>query len=224
MLFVSFLTAEELRYGRLLGLARFPCELVGGKHAFAQYRCVLRTCTWFKDCGYWVAPGNWRDRVAPGDTIATTVFWLGEPSGIAGDRYFWPYYKGGSRRRFAATFHDGRFVEWRDEAQDLLPMKKITIDEARSEAMIFLSKVERDTDFIVIPGKEREYPFGWVFFGASRKYWKTGELKYEVPGLGPLVVEFDGSVHPLTTSGTPDAVIADYLHSWQARQERRNAP
>jgi len=116
LLLLSLLIAEELRYGRVLGVASFPCGLVGGKHGLAEGRCVLRTCYWFDDCGHWAYPSAWRDHVAPGDSIATVVFWLGQPAGAGGDRYFWAYGKGGSGRLFAATFRDGRFVEFVDDA------------------------------------------------------------------------------------------------------------
>jgi hypothetical protein len=104
-----------------------------------------------------------------------------------------------------------------------LAMDKITIEQARAIASENLNE-DHSSEIVLVPGKERQYPFGWVFFGAPKKFLETGDLKYEVPGLGPLAVEFDGSVHPLTTSGSPDSVVAAYLQSWRARQERRNTP
>lgn len=115
LLVVLLLAAEELRFGRLLGLARWPCEFSGGKYALMESRCVSRVCYWFDDCGHWAAPSRWRDRVAPGDSIATVVFWLGQPM-VHGDTYYWSYGKGGSGRLFATTFREGRFVEWIDDA------------------------------------------------------------------------------------------------------------
>ncbi|WP_374545007.1 hypothetical protein [Rhodoblastus sp.] len=115
LLVVLLLAAEELRFGRLLGLARWPCEFSGGKYALMESRCVSRVCYWFDDCGHWASPTRWRDRVAPGDSIATVVFWLGQPT-VHGDTYYWPYGKGGSGRLFATTFREGRFVEWIDDA------------------------------------------------------------------------------------------------------------
>jgi hypothetical protein len=114
LLILSLLTAEEIRFGRILGLARFPCESLGGKFASAQDRCVTRACYWFNDCGYWAAPSRWRDRVTPGDPISNVVFWLGEPNSRRGDTYFWAYGKPGARL-FSTTFHNGRFVEWQND-------------------------------------------------------------------------------------------------------------
>jgi hypothetical protein len=116
LLILSVLAAEELRYGRVLGLARGPCEFFGGKYASAQARCVTRACYWFDDCGYWASPSRWRDRIIAGDSIATVIFWLGQPNGVQGDTYSWSYGKGGSERLFAATFRDGRLVAWKDDA------------------------------------------------------------------------------------------------------------
>jgi hypothetical protein len=116
LLALSFLAVEELRYGRVLGLARVPCEFFGGKYASAQARCVTRACYWFDDCGYWAAPSRWRDRIVFGDSIATVMFWLGQPNGVQDDTYSWSYGKGGSGRLFTATFRDGRFVAWKDDA------------------------------------------------------------------------------------------------------------
>ncbi|MCW2317646.1 hypothetical protein M2322_003210 [Rhodoblastus acidophilus] len=220
---VSLLAFEELRYGRILGVAQFPCEFMGGKFASAESRCVTRACYWFDDCGYWAGASHWRERVSPGDAISTVVFWLGQPSGKRGETYFWDYGKPGGRY-FATTFRDGRFVEWRDDAQKLLPLKKITLDEARTWALIHLSQSELGTEFILVPGKAREYPFGWVFFDAFKKNWKTDELVDENPRSVLLAVDFDGSVHPLATSGSPDAAIADHLQSWRERQKLRMSP
>jgi hypothetical protein len=80
-------------------------------------RCYTRACYRFDDCGhraYWASPSRWRDRVAPGDSIATVFFWLGEPNGRKGETYYWAYGKPG-QMLFATTFRDGRFVEWQDD-------------------------------------------------------------------------------------------------------------
>jgi hypothetical protein len=99
-----------------------------------------------------------------------------------------------------------------------LAMENVTVGQAHTIALAYLN-AERNDEIVLIPSKEREYPFGWVFFGASKKYIQTGEFRYQIPGMGPLVVEHDGSVHPLSTSGSPDSVIAAYLRQWQIRQQ-----
>ncbi|MCW2317647.1 YrhB domain-containing protein [Rhodoblastus acidophilus] len=99
-------------------------------------------------------------------------------------------------------------------------MEKITINQARLLALEYLTRAGENADILLIPGKEREYPFGWIFFGASRKYVETGDFRYQIPGLGPLAVEFDGSVHSLSTSGSPDAVIEAYSQRWRERHEK----
>jgi hypothetical protein len=113
----ALLVGEELCFGYGLGVWHVPCEFFGGKHALTEHRCVTRTCYWLHDCGRWVYPGVWRDRISPGDSIAKTIFWLGEPGGFFGSTYSWPYGKGGSGRHFAAVFDDGRFVEWHEDVK-----------------------------------------------------------------------------------------------------------
>jgi hypothetical protein len=87
------------------------CNATGGKWGSAANRCVTRACYAAHDCGYWVHPEEWRDRVKLGDDIATVVFWFGEPMRIDGDTYYWAIGAGGRPyRTFSATFRGGHLA------------------------------------------------------------------------------------------------------------------
>jgi hypothetical protein len=112
---ILLLFAEEARFGYVLGVSDSLCRASGGKNDSSHGQCVTRLCYWFDDCGHWAHPSAWRDRVAVGDSIATVVFWVGEPYGVEGDTYSWVYGKGGKNGSFfSTTFRDGRFVKWDD--------------------------------------------------------------------------------------------------------------
>lgn len=86
------------------------CEPTDGKLGAYNY-CVTRACYAAHDCGHWLHPERWRDRVKLGDDIATVVFWLGDPSRIDGETYHWIGGKGGGPYpTFSATFKDGRLA------------------------------------------------------------------------------------------------------------------
>jgi hypothetical protein len=93
------------------GDPELACNATGGKWGSAINRCVTRACYAAHDCGYWLHPERWRDRVKLGDDIATVVFWLGDPYRIDGDTYYWSGGKGGGPYpSFSATFKDGRLA------------------------------------------------------------------------------------------------------------------
>jgi hypothetical protein len=106
---LALLGLEEARFGFGLGRSRSLCEAIGGKFAPTEGRCVTRACAWFDDCGTWLSPARWRDRLKIGDPVSEVVFWLGRPERIDGDTYYW---SGGKPERttFAATIRDGRLA------------------------------------------------------------------------------------------------------------------
>ena len=80
-------------------------------------------------------------------------------------------------------------------------------------AEIVLRKLNRDPaedqeEFVVTAVRAKDY--GWVVFFDSKRFLETGETRYAIAGNGPVVVEHDGSMHPLSTGRPSEQVIAEY--------------
>jgi hypothetical protein len=104
----AILIVEEATKGRLLGQGPAACQAIGGKPAIG--RCVTPVCYWQGDCGQWVNPTRWLDRVKPGDPISKVVFWLGDPLKRDGEYFSWSCGKPSSHT-FRAVIRDDRLVE-----------------------------------------------------------------------------------------------------------------
>ena len=88
---------------------QWACEIRGGKWASARGVCIARDCFKTAECGHWLLPWQWVDRIRPGDSVADVVFWLGEPDKIEGESYYWV---GGKPEpaHFKAIIHGGKLV------------------------------------------------------------------------------------------------------------------
>lgn len=93
----------------------------------------------------------------------------------------------------------------------------ITKIEAESLAQEQLRKMEKpDLPFAINDSKTLERPFGWVFFYNSKKFIETRDIRYQLAGNGPIVVnKHSRAVTVLGTNKPVQALIEEYekLHS-----------
>lgn len=77
-------------------------------------------------------------------------------------------------------------------AQEVRPL-----DKQKAEALVQAYFDGQPHDIVVVPGKTEERADEFVVRVQPRKQLETGEPRYAVPGLGPVIVKkSDGSVHP----------------------------
>jgi hypothetical protein len=88
--------------------------------------------------------------------------------------------------------------------------EKINFDQATSIARRELTR-DPQHSFVLLMDQVKEYPFGWIFQYAPKRFLETHNPNDAVPGTGPIVVNRDGSVERLSTSGHPSAVINEYV-------------
>ena len=64
-----------------------------------------------------------------------------------------------------------------------------------------------------------EKKFGWVFYYNSKEFAKTGDRKYELVGLGPLIVDRSGNHKFLPSASNTflENLIDDYETDWEKR-------
>ena len=94
-------------------------------------------------------------------------------------------------------------------------MHSIDVNEATRIASEAIAETDPGYDLTLRPELTREYEFGWAFQYAPRRWIETGDVQYQVPGCGPVVVERDREVTFLSSSGPPERVIEAFLESWR---------
>lgn len=96
---------------------------------------------------------------------------------------------------------------------------RIDLAQATDLARAALAGVDAGHDLVLLDERTTAHPFGWVFAYTTRRHRDTGDIRYAVPGTGPLVVDGDdGQVSFLPTSVPPPAAIAEYERRWRARR------
>lgn len=78
-----------------------------------------------------------------------------------------------------------------------IPFSESSAMISQKEAQNIASKaVEKSGEtFVCLEDRTRTLPFGWVFvFVTSNKYAETGEIRYSIPGMGPILVDMLGKV------------------------------
>jgi hypothetical protein len=96
--------------------------------------------------------------------------------------------------------------------------KPPSIDAQKAQQIVQqeLAKMKPGTEFVLLPDRTLTKDFGWVFFYTTRKHKETGDIKYAIPGTGPLVVlRANGHVHALPTSVPPSVAVQEFEKMWR---------
>ena len=93
-------------------------------------------------------------------------------------------------------------------------------DQATGIAKAKVEELSENHRFVLREELTEEREFGWVFFYAPELYVTTGDRKYLVPGVGPIVVLHDGKVELLPSSMPPALAITSFESTRKASQRR----
>lgn len=98
----------------------------------------------------------------------------------------------------------------------------LNLNEAEKIAQDFLEKDGNPAQIVIVPGKTRQYDFGYVVQCISKKQLETGAgPNYGIPGIGPLIIDsIDRKVHQIG-SQPQEVAIKNYLKDWKAKHSIR---
>ena len=97
---------------------------------------------------------------------------------------------------------------------------KITLDQARAIALQILDETGEPGQMVIDPSIIEEHEFGWLFTPRTPEFLKTGDPKYNVPGVGRLAIDkFTGEATFLPTFMPPERALARFLEDWRKAQE-----
>lgn len=89
----------------------------------------------------------------------------------------------------------------------------LTNEEALELVSQELQKMSSLEDpFIVNEARTMKRPFGWVFFYNSKRFLKTGEVRYRLAGNGPVIV--NKATHEILLCGS-DKPVDELIHEYE---------
>jgi hypothetical protein len=105
----------------------------------------------------------------------------------------------------------------KEQEFDQKEKKTVTYKEALELAKKELLESTSDpAQVVIMENKTITKEYGWIFFPASKKYVETGDRKYLIPGLSPVIVnKNDSSVVRVPSSVTLELFLRDYEKSHQ---------
>jgi hypothetical protein len=82
------------------------------------------------------------------------------------------------------------------------------LDHDAARAAAERAFAELHPDLVILDQHTVERPLFWVFFATTRLHAETGDMGYQIPGIGPLAVEkATGRTTAISTSVHPAAAI-----------------
>lgn len=92
---------------------------------------------------------------------------------------------------------------------------KMTQQEARTIALEYMKTLDLDKPgehFVIIDSKIIEKSYAWVFPITTEMHNKTGDIKYAVPGVGPIIVDRQHRTAHIAPTSVP---IETYLKYYE---------
>ena len=87
-------------------------------------------------------------------------------------------------------------------------MSGSALDHAAARAAAERAFAELHPDLVILDQHTVERPRFWVFFATTRLHAETGDMRHQIPGIGPLAVEkAAGRTTAMSTSVHPTAAI-----------------
>lgn len=91
------------------------------------------------------------------------------------------------------------------------PTGPISRERATEIVLEAISKLKPGTTFVLVEDRTIEKDWGWVFQYGTPEYLETRDVRFLVPGTGPVAVErANGALAFLPTSVPPDVALAEY--------------
>jgi hypothetical protein len=92
------------------------------------------------------------------------------------------------------------------------------LDHAAARAIAERAFARLHGDLVVLDAHTVERPLFWVFFATTRLHAETGDLRHQIPGIGPLAVEkATGRTTAMSTSVHPTRAIEVFEQQLAAR-------
>ncbi len=83
----------------------------------------------------------------------------------------------------------------------------VTFEQAQLKVLA-ASNANNNHDFVVT--KHEAKPYGWIFYVAPRRFVETKNTDFLVPGVGPIIVTYDGAVTEIGTYGPSEQLIQQF--------------
>jgi hypothetical protein len=100
----------------------------------------------------------------------------------------------------------------------------LALHDARALALRAIVEAEgpqkirsRTETLSIIDARTVTTEYGWIFFWNAKKFIETNDVRYVLPGTGPVVVTKKGEVEFLRANRPPAEVIAEYEYRIGAR-------
>ena len=101
----------------------------------------------------------------------------------------------------------------------------ITLDQAQQLAFRALNETGEPGQMVIDPNKIEEHDFGWLFTPRTPEFLETGDPKYNIPGVGRLVIDrYTGEATFLPTFMPPETALEQFIEKWEASQEQDQDP
>jgi hypothetical protein len=96
----------------------------------------------------------------------------------------------------------------------------MNIADAREIAASYLSRQNYASELVLLDDQTLSTDYGWVFFYASLKFLKTGNLRDQIIGNAPFIVDKVSGEITVTGTALPVEIYLQEYHENKARASK----